>query len=885
MFLPNIVLDQNLVMGKRGLKLKKLLIIDGNSILNRAYYGIRLLNAPDGTPTNAVYGFLNILFKQLDELQPDGVCVAFDVKEKTFRHKMYKLYKAQRKPAPEDFLVQLPLIKEVLGAMNIACLENPGYEADDIIGTVSRICSKEGVECHILTGDKDDLQLASDKVKINLVITKMGATTTTVYDGNAVFEKYGVTPSEFIDVKGLMGDSSDNIPGVAGIGEKTAFTLISKYKSIENIYENIDAIDVTNSVRTKLIDGKEQAALSKTLATIDRNIPGDYDINSYGIKEYSDNLGEIFMRLNFKQFMSKLKITANKIDAVECNKECKNSTSEILRNLKGEITYRFISDTGLAVSDGKEYYYIENPDLADLKAFFEGDTVKVGYGIKEDIIKLWDKGIEFKNIGFDVLIGAYIINPVRNGYPLDEIALEIAGFSPAVQKEEKGTQMMMDFGDTDSESNLKNAAEELFAVEELYKILKEKIKENNQEKLCYEIEMPLIEVLAGMQREGVLVDKAALEDFGKELSEKIERLTEDIYGYAGKEFNLNSPKQLGEILFAEMGLPHGKKTKTGYSTGAEILEKLKDVHPIIDCILEYRQVAKLKSTYVDGLLAVINPNTGRIHSNFNQTVTATGRISSTEPNLQNIPVRTQLGRQLRKMFIAPSGKVLADADYSQIELRVLAHISGDKNMQKAFLDNIDIHTQTAAQVFGGDINSVTPQMRSRAKAVNFGIVYGISDFALSQDLKIPIKEAKEYIEGYFKNYPEVKAYLDNVIQIGTKEGYVSTIFGRRRYMPELRASNKITRSFGERVAMNAPIQGSAADIIKIAMVNVYKALKENKLKSKLILQIHDELIVEVYPEEAERVKEIMIGEMEGAAEMAVPMSVELREGKSWYDTK
>ncbi len=864
--------------------MEKLLIIDGNSILNRAYYGIRMLNAPDGTPTNAVYGFLNILFKQLDELKPDGVCVAFDVKEKTFRHKMYDKYKAQRKPAPEDFLVQLPLIKEVLRAMNIVCLENPGYEADDIIGTVSRICNEENKECYILTGDKDDLQLASDNVKINLVITRMGNTQTTVYDDAMVFEKYGVTPTEFIDVKGLMGDSSDNIPGVAGIGEKTAFSLISKYKSIENIYENIETIEVTKSVREKLINGKEDAFMSKTLATIDRNVPEDYDINSYEIQEYSDEIGEIFQRLNFKQLMSKLKITAPKKEEVKCSKECKACQSEILKSLKGEVIYKFISDGAIAMSCGEDYYYIENPLQADLKAFFEGEALKIGYNIKEDIISLGKSDIEIKNIAFDVMIGAYIINPVRSGYPLEEIALEIAGVSISQEDEQSG-QMMMDFGDGNSESGINRAANELFAIEQLYKTLKEAIKENGQEKLCYEIEMPLIEVLASMQKEGVLVDKEALEAFGKELSSRIEELTDAIYGYAGKEFNINSPKQLGEILFSDLNLPHGKKTKTGYSTNADILEKLKDVHPIVSSILDYRQVAKLKSTYVDGLLSVINPKTGRIHSNFNQTVTATGRISSTEPNLQNIPVRTPLGRQMRKMFVAPDDKILTDADYSQIELRVLSHISGDKNMQRAFLNNIDIHTQTASQVFGVPLNEVTSEMRSGAKAVNFGIVYGISDFALSQDLKISYKEAKQYIEDYFKNYPDVKKYLDDVIKSGTEKGYVSTIFGRRRYMPELRASNKITRSFGERVAMNAPIQGSAADVIKIAMVNVYRALRDSGLKSKLILQIHDELIVETYPDELERVKEIVKTEMEEAAKMAVPMSVDLNTGKSWYDTK
>lgn len=867
--------------------MNRLLIIDGNSILNRAYYGIRMLNAPDGTPTNAVYGFLNILFKQIDEINPDGICVAFDVKEKTFRHKRYKLYKAQRKPAPEDFLVQLPIMKEVLGAMNIACLENPGYEADDIIGTVSRICQENGTECHILTGDKDDLQLASESVKINLVITKMGSTTTTVYDDKAVYEKYRVTPAEFIDVKGLMGDTSDNIPGVAGIGEKTAFSLIEKYKSIDYIYENIDAIEVTNSVRAKLIDGKESAYLSRELATIDRHVPGDYDIDSYKIREYDESLGGIFSRLNFRQFMSKLKIADVKTEKIRCDKTCSLADEKILHGMDGEnVIYRLNTEKRyLAVCRGGEYYLIENIGNEAIKAFFEGDCAKIGYNIKDDIIALHEIGIGFNNIAFDVMIGAYIINPVRSGYDLEGITLEIAGVTLEEKAEEQSGQLTMDFGETDRPDKAETAANELFAIEQLWDKLKEKIKENNQEKLCYEIEMPLIEVLAHMQIEGVLVDKDALMNFGEGLTQKISDLTDSIYKYAGREFNINSPKQLGEVLFVDLGLPHGKKTRSGYSTGADILEKLKDIHPIVSDILSYRQVAKLKSTYVDGLLSVINPKTGRIHSNFNQTVTATGRISSTEPNLQNIPVRTPLGRQMRKMFIASEGREFVDADYSQIELRVLSHISDDENMQNAFLKNIDVHTQTASQVFKVPIDEVTPEMRTRAKAVNFGIVYGISDFSLSQDLKISFKDAKGYIEGYFENYPNIKKYLDGVIVSGREKGYVSTIFERRRYMPELRASNYTTRSFGERVAMNAPIQGSAADIIKIAMVNVFRALRDNGLSSKLILQIHDELIVETHPDEIEKVSEIVRREMEGAAKLSVPLAVDLNTGKSWYDTK
>lgn len=871
----------------------KLLIIDGNSILNRAYYGIRMLTAPDGTPTNAVYGFLNIMFKQLDELKPDGVCVAFDLKEKTFRHEMYELYKAQRRPAPEDFLVQLPVIKEVLSEMNIPCLEKAGYEADDIIGTVSRICEEGGTECFILTGDKDDLQLASDKVKINLVITRMGSTGYTVYDRAAVYEKYGVTPEEFIDVKALMGDSSDNIPGVLGIGEKTALTLISKYKSIDKIYENLDGIEVTNSVRTKLENGKESAFMSKTLATIDRFVPEEYNTSDFICREYSDSLAALFTRLNFKSFLSKLKISqsaaalekeAERNVPLACDKKCKKVSGEALASLSGEVIYRYYKDeNAVAFISGDEFFLAESIDTDSLKAFFEGETPKIGYNIKSDIIALNKIGIGYNNVCFDVLIGAYIIDPVRKDYELSDIALQMANTALDSSKEEESGQLTMDFGDKKDLEN--SAAGELFAIERLYSAESEKIKENRQNYLCKNIEMPLIEVLASMEITGVLIDREALTLFGKELKEKIDLYTKTIYELAGHEFNINSPKQLGEVLFAELELPHGKKTKTGYSTNADILEKLKDVHPIVQNILDYRKAAKLQSTYVDGLLSVIDPKTGRIHSSFNQTVTATGRISSTEPNLQNIPVRTQMGRTMRKMFIAGEGKTLVDADYSQIELRVLAHISGDENMKKAFLSGEDIHTKTASEVFKTPIDKVTPQMRTGAKAVNFGIVYGISEFSLASDLKIPYSEAKQYIEGYFETYPQIKAYLDEVVKEGTDKGYVETIFARRRYMPELRASNKVTQAFGKRVAMNAPIQGSAADIIKIAMVNVYNALKNSNLRSKLILQIHDELIVEAEPSELDEVKTIVKREMENAAKLSVPLPADLNTGKSWYDTK
>ena len=872
--------------------MKKLLIVDGNSILNRAYYGIRMLNAPDGTPTNAVYGFLNILFKYLDEEMPDYLCVAFDVKEKTFRHKMYDLYKAQRKPAPEDFLVQIPIMKEVLGAMNCTCIEKAGYEADDLIGTVSRICEEKGIECSILTGDKDDLQLASELVKVKLVVSRMGSTTTTVYDAGAVYEKYGVTPSEFIDVKALMGDSSDNIPGVKGIGEKTAFSLIQKYKNIDEIYLDVDKLDETSSVKNKLSEGKADAYLSKELATIDRFVPFEFDVESSKIGEYNgEELAKLFTRLNFKSFLNRLNLSPQAAlqkaefdgEGVEIDE---NALLEFLEKQDAVIYRMYRSGAGvdLAVTvNGKEIYISKNVSNAALKKFFEGDCRKTGFGVKDDILFLKDLGIEYKNLEFDVEIAAYILEPTRSSYDIEGLSLEFLGISIASsENEDENGQFSLCF---DEKEEADAFAEELFSILSLREMFEQKLKENNQLDLYYDVELPLIEVLADMQHTGVFVDKAALVEFGNSMRESILAHEHKIYDFAGKQFNINSPKQLGEVLFVDLKLSHGKKTKTGYSTGVDVLKKLEGTHPIIESILEYRSLTKLMSTYVDGLLPVISDKTGRIHSNFNQTVTATGRISSTEPNLQNIPVRTERGREMRKMFVAEGNKVLVDADYSQIELRVLAHIADDENMRNAFKSEKDIHTQTASQVFKVPLDEVTSSMRSGAKAVNFGIVYGIGEFSLAQDLKISIKEAKQYITDYLETYPSIREYMRKTVEDGREKGYVATIFNRRRYIPELRASNKITQAFGERVAMNAPVQGSAADIIKIAMVNVYRRLKNEGLISKLILQVHDELIIEAELNEKEIVEKILFEEMENAAKLSVPLKVDLKSGKTWFETK
>lgn len=872
---------------------KKLLIVDGNSILNRAYYGIRPLTAPDGTPTNAVYGFLNILLKYLEEDTPDYLGVAFDLKAPTFRHKMYDEYKAQRKPAPEDFIVQIPLMKEVLNAMDCKCVELEGFEADDIIGTVSKICDENNVECSILTGDKDDLQLASENTTIKLVVTRAGKTTTTPYDDAAVKEKYGVTPLEYIDVKGLMGDPSDNIPGVKGVGEKTAFSLIQNFGSIENIYDKIDEIDVTPAVRNKLKKDRESAFMSKTLATIVRDVPVGFKFEDYEYKNPDKSkMSKIFVRLNFKSFMKKFNLgeiaeqekIIEKIDA-----SCKNiSPDDALLKITdaGHVYYYFGHNTAdLFISVGESEIFRVNIKGQDdfLRAVFEDKNIlKYGFDLKTDILALNSKGIDFCGLGFDVMIAAYINNPSVSKYDIGALCYDYLEINISADNTDTDVQLSMD----EVYDETKEGANILTGIIRLKEYFENDIKKNDQEYLYYEMELPLIKILADMQIHGVYVDKEELTKFGEGLKKQIVELTEIIYEEAGEEFNIKSPKQIGSILFDKLNLTRGKKNHRGYSTSIDVLKKLVDAHPIVNHIIEYRALTKINSTYVDGLLAVINPDTGRIHSSFNQTVTATGRISSTEPNLQNIPVRTELGRELRRMFVAgDEGKILVDADYSQIELRVLASISGDENMCDAFNEGDDIHRRTASQVFGVPLSDVTPAMRSRAKAVNFGIVYGIGAYSLAQDLKISRKEADNYIKGYLDHYPKVDLYMKEVVEKAREDGYVSTLYNRRRYMPELRASNKITQAFGERVARNAPIQGTAADIIKIAMVNVYKRLKSEGLKSKLVLQVHDELIVEAEKSELEMVERIVKEEMQNAVSLKVPLPVDLNSGRSWYDTK
>jgi len=869
--------------------MKKLLIIDSNSLINRAFYGVRFLSASDGTPTNAIFGFMMTLMKLIDDNKPDYICAAFDLKAPTFRHKMYDQYKAQRKPMPDGLRVQMPIAKDILREMGINILEKEGYEADDIIGTVSRLCEEAGVECLIATGDKDDLQLASQKTKVLLTVTKQGNTETDVYTDKEVFERYGVTPSEFIDVKALMGDTSDNIPGVKGIGEKTAMTLIAKAKSIEALYDDLEKWGITPANLKKLAEDKDNAFLSKTLATIDRFVPMEFDFSENEPVDFSEKSGlyDILKKLELNKVIARLGLkkteTKEEIDFLSGTKEETVTTKaeflELLGKIrkKGECACLFeVGKNGITGGafgvDNVGTYFEVTPDIkAEFLELLADESVKKYCVSAKEALAF----CEINGISYDSAIAAYLLNPARGDFSVNALSYEYLGF---------------EFGENVGQVSLfeeetSDLAKKVLAVMPIYEITSKKLRENGQEQLYYDVELPLVTVLADMQKTGMLIDKEALKEFSKELSTRIDELTVEIYALAGEEFNINSTKQLGVILFEKLGLKALKKTKTGYSTNAEVLEKLSGKHPIIELILEYRKLAKLKSTYCDGLLAVINPETGRIHSVFNQTVTVTGRISSTEPNMQNIPTRTELGSHIRKMFVAKEGCVLLDADYSQIELRVLAHIAQDEIMINAFKNGEDIHAMTASQVLGIPIGEVTKEQRSSAKAVNFGIVYGIGEYSLSQDLKISVKEAKAYIESYLEKYAGVKKYMEDIKKSARDNGFVTTMMNRIRYIPEITSQNFNTRSFGERVALNTPIQGSAADIIKLAMVRIYKRLKDEGFEAKLILQVHDELIIETPVSEKDGVAKILREEMENAATLLVPLSVDMSEGDNWYDAK
>ncbi len=874
--------------------MKRLLILDSNSILNRAFYGVRYLSAKDGTPTNAVYGFLNILLKLIKEQEPDYLCAAFDVHAPTFRHKRYEGYKAQRKPMPEGLAAQMPIAKEVLRAMGITILEKEGYEADDIIGTVARLCGEQEISCFIATGDKDDLQLASDRTRVILTVTKSGYNETVVYDGAAVKERYHVTPDEFVDVKALMGDPSDNIPGVKGIGEKTAMSLIEKRHSIEYIYDHIDEIGLKGAMLQKLKDGRDMAFMSKELATIDRNTPIEFSAEACAFSGFNNDNGlyDILKRLELNSIIKKLNLSSGggKTETLDIFEGCNFNYWEefgVLRT-NGEavaVVLNFDGDEikNIAYGDYKNKFaaVFSGNDVENIaKQILEDESIpKIMFDAKEALVRLNDK-IQIKNMTDDTAIAAYLVDPAKSAYTIENLAAEYFGVE--IEKPEAKQMSLFDDDENDKSEYLAKCAVALSALRER---INKKIEENGQEKLYREIELPLVTVLAHLEINGFLVDDGQLKEFSEKLGEKIDVLTKEIYFLAGEEFNINSPKQLGVILFEKLELKPVKKTKTGYATNADVLEKLRGKHPIINFILEYRQLTKLKSTYCDGLAAVVNPETHRIHSVFTQTVTVTGRLSSTEPNLQNIPTRTELGREIRKMFVAKEGYTLVDADYSQIELRVLAHIANDETMINAFKNNEDIHAVTASQVLGIPLDEVTKEQRSSAKAVNFGIVYGIGEFSLSRDIHVGVKEAKAYIDAYLEKYHGVRKYMEDIKARAKRDGYVKTMMNRIRYIPELKSPNFNIRQFGERVALNTPIQGTAADIIKLAMVRVDERMIRENLKSRLILQVHDELIVEASEDEVEQVKTILSEEMQSAMKLKVPLKVDIEVGHSWYDAK
>lgn len=882
---------------------EKIMVLDGNSILNRAFYGLqgpKLLSTKDGLYTNAVFGFLNIMFKYLEEEKPDYMCVAFDLKAPTFRHKEYDGYKARRRGMPEELAVQVPIIKELLDAMNIKRIESEGYEADDIIGTVALMAENSGMECAIITGDRDSLQLVSGSTYARIVSTRRsGHNETEKYDHGAVVGRYGITPDKLIDVKGLMGDASDDIPGVPGIGEKTALNLIRQFGSMENLYENLGHVDNRN-IADKLAEYREQAFLSRRLATIKRDVPVDLNICDMKIVPYdSEKLYELLSRLEFKSVIQKLNLSPSTMKREQYVLDDIRTVGSIesLREVIGEIrqagtvsihmllTGRESSSQevmGIAIAlNEKQAVYIspcgsfaQDLVLSEMKSVLEDESIrKVGHDFKSMLVFLKTKGIEMKGIHVDTMIGYYLIEPARESYRLEEIAREILSFEIP----------MTEPGDINAANSACAAAA---VILKLSRVIADRVSGNGQDELLYGVEIPLIYVLADMEFNGFKVDVEGLKKFSAELDNRIGHLVNNIYMLAGEEFNINSTKQLGTVLFDKLKLPAVKKTKTGYSTDVEVLEQLAPRHEIVSQILEYRQLMKLKTTYVDGLLSVVNPSTGKVHSKFNQTVTVTGRISSTEPNLQNIPIRLEMGRNIRKVFVASDANhVLIDADYSQIELRVLAHITGDSGLVEAFRKGDDIHTLTASQFFGVPPESVTPFMRGRAKTVNFSVIYGIGAYSLSRDLGVTRGEAERYIVSYLDRYPGVKDYMSSIIRQARDTGYVTTIFNRRRYIPELRSPNFNIKSFGERVAMNTPIQGSAADIIKIAMVKVYREMRRRNLKSKLILQVHDELIIDTYKDEVEEIKLLLKECMENAVELKVPLVTEVRTGGSWYETK
>ena len=904
----------------------KLMILDGNSVINRAFYGVRLLSTREGQYTNAIYGFLNILEKMRAEEKPDALCVAFDLHGPTFRHLQYDQYKATRHGMPEELAQQMPVMKDVLRAMHIPIYACQGWEADDVIGTVAKRCANGGWDCVVVTGDRDSLQLVDDHVTVKLVVTKGGQTTSTNYDPATFRAEYGFDPIRLIDLKALMGDSSDNIPGVAGVGPKTATDLLLKYGTLDGVYENLTPQNMKGKLYEKLETGRDNAYLSFDLATIRLDAPVDFTPGDALIAEPDKKaLYDLFVRLEFVKLIDKYRLrsastvgaangcpqhdafpaghfeqgdtqrarlveepvspdgTEQIVPVIPASKTELDALLELWRQAERVALAASEDLETLALDDGEHPAILRRRDLGmaydfALNALFSGDLKLAVHGAKELQRRLLERCLPAEGIVFDTEVAAYLLDAARGKYELSRLALDYCQIQLPIWKE------LVAQGAEETAAKEAVLLSEAAAILALYGHLSEGIKEQNLKKLYYDMDLPLCKVLAKMEVEGVRVDAEALHAFDSMLKQRISLTQAEIYRYAGGEFNINSPKQLGEVLFERLGLPAGKKTKTGWSTNVEVLEKLKAKHPIIAEIMEYRTLTKLQATYAEGLLKVIDPD-GRVRTTFQNTVTATGRLSSTEPNLQNIPVRTDLGVEIRKMFVPDPGCVFVDADYSQIELRVLAHMADDAAMQEAFNSGEDVHRVTASQVFGVPLEEVTPQMRRNAKAVNFGIVYGISEFSLSEDVGVTRAEAKDYIDSYLSRYHGVRDYMHAVVEQGTKEGYVATLYGRRRYLPELKDGKYMVREAAKRMAMNSPIQGTAADIIKIAMLRVDKALEEAKLNARLVLQVHDELIVECPEAQAEAVAALVTREMEGAAKLAVPLTADAKIGKSWYEAK
>lgn len=888
--------------------MKKIAIIDGNSLVNRAYYAMRNpMITRDGIYTHGIFGFLNMMDKIKRDYEPEYMAIAFDMKAPTFRHKEYDAYKAGRKKMPPELAMQIPLLKDVLSAMNIKQLELEGFEADDIIGTVAKAAEEEGLEPYIITGDKDELQLATDTAKV--IITRKGVSEFEIYDRQAMIDKYGFTPSQFIDFKGLMGDQSDNIPGIPGVGEKTATKLILEFGSVENLIENYEQIK-QKGLRTKIEENAQLAVMSKRLATINVNVPIDIDFDEFLIREPDyDRLIELYRKLEFNKFLKKLKVSGaqNDTESAEENRVYIDTSSyerilvdsdSALKDitLDGMTVIKVFGDgnhlktpeiDGIAVINGGRYYYFDCRFMNGMYDWLAWQDISfAGHDLKNDYFMLMSRGMTEFETEFDTAVAQYVIDPGRNSYSLTALSNEYLHTSLKEEKDFLADNSQVDLFTDTVKAYMDYGFEVCSAVLNLAEAQKEVLHRELLENVAYEVEFPLVEVMAAMEHEGFRTDRAYLEEFGRTLSEEIEGISERIIEMAGEEFNINSPQQLGDILFEKLELPAGKKTKRGYSTSADILEKIKDKHPIVPAVLEYRTLSKLKSTYIDGMIPLIDPEDDRIHAHFNQTVTATGRISCTEPNLQNIPIRQELGRKLRKAFIPDNGScMLVGADYSQIELRVLAHMSGDEGLICAFNNGEDIHRATAANVLGVSEDEITIEERSRAKAVNFGVIYGMSSFGLSSELNITRKDAEEYINAYFGKHKAVKDFMDEQVEFCKEHGYVTTVMGRKRYIKEINASAYMVRQVGERLAMNTPIQGSAADIIKLAMIRVHDALRKNGLKSKLILQIHDELIINAYDDERDAVEKLLTENMESAFSLAVKLKADLNEGSDWYDLK